>query len=194
MKGVSKNVNFKIKVLSTILNKRRIWFMNTEAKKGIVVMDEDSKKFYGLFGYVVVHIGASKENQANAMGKRVRQLYEENHKQELMLCMITNSNYETLSTQEDKTDETLGYSIQLQLLWANIDFKNLGLRIVATLETYPEQEKMLKAVTGYSYQELVDMLPYYEFDYDQLGAEYDNFEKKFDYDELIQRLKEELIK
>ena len=194
MKGVSKNVNFKIKVLSTILNKRRIWFMNTETKKGIVVMDEDSKKFYGLFGYVVVHIGASKENQANAMGKRVRQLYEENHKQELMLCMITNSNYETLSTQEDKTDETLGYSIQLQLLWANIDFKNLGLRIVATLETYPEQEKMLKAVTGYSYQELVDMLPYYEFDYDQLGAEYDNFEKKFDYDELIQRLKEELIK
>lgn len=194
MKGVSKNVNFKIKVLSTILNKRRIWFMNTETKKGIVVMDEDSKKFYGLFGYVVVHIGASKENQANAMGKRVRQLYEENHKQELMLCMITNSNYETLSTQEDKTDETLGYSIQLQLLWANIDFKNLGLRIVATLETYPEQEKMLKAVTGYSYQELVDMLPYYEFDYDQLGAEYDNFEKKFDYDELIQRLKAELIK
>lgn len=168
--------------------------MNTKEKKGVVVMDEDSKKFYGLFGYVVVHIGASKENQANAMGKRVRQLYEENHKQELMLCMITNSNYETLSTQEDKTDETLGYSIQLQLLWANIDFKNLGLRIVATLETYPEQEKMLKAVTGYSYQELVDMLPYYEFDYDQLGAEYDNFEKKFDYDELIQRLKEELIK
>ncbi len=168
--------------------------MNTETKKGIVVMDEDSKKFYGLFGYVVVHIGASKENQADAMGKRVRQLYEENHKQELMLCMITNSNYETLSTQEDKTDETLGYSIQLQLLWANIDFKNLGLRIVATLETYPEQEKMLKAVTGYSYQELVDMLPYYEFDYDQLGAEYDNFEKKFDYDELIEKLKKELIK
>ena len=119
--------------------------MNTEEKKGVVVMDEDSKKFYGLFGYVVIHIGASKENQANAMGKRVRQLYEENHKQELMLCMITNSNYETLSTQEDKTDETLGYSIQFQLLWANIDFKNLGLRIVATLETYPEQEKMLKA-------------------------------------------------
>ena len=52
--------------------------MNTEEKKGVVVMDEDSKKFYGLFGYVVVHIGASKENQANAMGKRVRKLYEEN--------------------------------------------------------------------------------------------------------------------
>ena len=106
--------------------------MKTEEKKGIVVMDEDTKKFYGLFGYIVVNIGASKETAAEAMGQRVRQLYEKNPKQELMLCMITNSNYETLSTQEDQTDETLGYSIQFQLLWElNSKFEDLGLRIVS---------------------------------------------------------------
>lgn len=148
--------------------------MKTEEKKGIVVMDEDTKKFYGLFGYIVVNIGASKETAAEAMGQRVRQLYEKNPKQELMLCMITSSNYETLSTQEDKSDETLGYCIQFQLLWKNIDFTDIGLRIVSVLETYPEQEAMLKAVTGYGYQELVDMIPDYESDYDQLQAQYEN--------------------
>ena len=148
--------------------KRRYLFMKTEEKKGIVVMDEDTKKFYGLLGYIVVNIGASKETAAEAMGQRVRQLYEKNPKQELMLCMITNSNYETLSTQEDQTDETLGYSIQFQLLWElTSEFEDLGLRIVSVLETYPEQEAMLKAVTGYGYQELVDMIPDYESDYDQ---------------------------
>lgn len=155
--------------------KRRYLFMKTEEKKGIVVMDEDTKKFYGLFGYIVVNIGASKETAAEAMGQRVRQLYEKNPKQELMLCMITNSNYETLSTQEDQTDEALGYSIQFQLLWElNSKFEDLGLRIVSVLETYPEQEAMLKAVTGYGYQELVDMIPDYEPDYDQLQKEYEN--------------------
>ena len=74
-------------------------YIVVEEKKGIVVMDEDTKKFYGLFGYIVVNIGASKETAAEAMGQRVRQLYEKNPKQELMLCMITNSNYETLSTK-----------------------------------------------------------------------------------------------
>ena len=60
------------------------------------------------------------------------------------------------------------------MLWKNIDFTDIGLRIVSVLETYPEQEAMLKAVTGYGYQELVDMIPDYESDYDQLQAQYEN--------------------
>ena len=104
---------------------------------------------------------------------------------------MTNSNYETLSKEHD--DETLGYSIQFQLLWQKVNFVDIGLRIVATLEAYQEQEAMLKAVTGYGYQELVDMLPKYEFDYDQIGADYDEMAKEFDFDELIERLKKELI-
>lgn len=165
--------------------------MKNNEKKGIVKMDEITQKYYGLFGYVIIQIGASKENNAKEMGQRVRQLYEENPKEELMLCIMTNSNYETLSKEHD--DETLGYSIQFQLLWQKVNFVDIGLRIVATLEAYPEQEAMLKAVTGYGYQELVDMLPKYEFDYDQIGADYDEMAKEFDFDELIEGLKKELI-
>lgn len=131
-----------------------------------VAMDDENKKLYGLFGYVVITVGSISNVPAKTVGKRVRELYEKDPKQELMLCTITNSNYKTLSKEHN--DESLGYFIQYQLLLERRNYFDAGLRMVATLETYPEQEKMLKAITGYSYQELVDMIPKYESDYDKI--------------------------
>lgn len=121
-------------------------------------MTEYDEKLYGLFGYVVTTL--TQKRDSAELGRSVKEVFAKDEALGLLLFMETG-----MTVDGSLSDEKLGSQIQLKSTFPGSSLVDLGMKLVVTLEEDPAQEEMLKALTGYDFKELVEMLHQYEADY-----------------------------
>ena len=121
-------------------------------------MTEYDEKLYGLFGYVVTTL--TQKRDSAELGRSVKEVFAKDEALGLLLFMETG-----MTVDGSLSDENLGSQIQLKSTFPGNSLVDLGMKLVVTLEEDPAQEEMLKALTGYDFKELVEMLHQYEADY-----------------------------
>ena len=119
-----------------------------------------NEKLYGVFGYTTTVLVQKQDPEV--LGKIVKETVAKNKKLELLLLMATKKNWDM-----DISDAELGSQIILSFKSVGIDLIDLGMVISTCIDTYREQDEMLKALTGYGFGEVVDMLAKYEKDYEE---------------------------
>lgn len=122
-------------------------------------MTEYDEKLYGLFGYVVTTL--TQKRDSAELGRSVKEVFAKDEALGLLLFMETG-----MTVDGSLSDEKLGSQIQLKSTFPGNSLVDLGMKLVVTLEEDPAQEEMLKALTGYDFKELVEMLYQYEDDYE----------------------------
>lgn len=118
-------------------------------------MTEYDEKLYGLFGFVVTTL--TQKRDSAELGRSVKEVFAKNDDLGLLLFMGTG-----MTVDGSLSDEKLGSQIQLKSRFQGCSLVALGMKLAVTLEEYPAQEEMLKALTGYDFKELVEMLYQYE--------------------------------
>lgn len=121
------------------------------------------EKLYGVFGDTVAVLVQKQDPEV--LGKTVKEIVAKNKKLELLLLMATKKNWDM-----SLPDAELGSLIILSFKSARqslIDLIDLGMVISTCIDTYTEQDEMLKALTGYDFGEVADMLVKYEKDYEE---------------------------
>ena len=119
-----------------------------------------NEKLYGVFGYTTTVLVQKQDPEV--LGKTVKETVAKNKKLELLLLMATKKNWDM-----DISEAELGSQIILSFKSVGIDLIDLGMVISTCIDTYREQDEMLKALTGYGFGEVVDMLAKYEKDYEE---------------------------
>ena len=122
-------------------------------------MTKCDEKLYGLFGYVVTTL--TQKRDSAELGRSVKEVFAKDENLGLLLFMET-----CMTVDGSLSDEKLGSQIQLKSMFPGCSLAAWGMKLAVTLEAYPAQEEMLKALTGYDFKELVEMLYQYEDDYE----------------------------
>ena len=117
------------------------------------------EKLYGVFGDTVAVLVQKQDPEV--LGKTVKEIVAKNKKLELLLLMATKKNWD-MSLPDALI--ILSFKSARQSL---IDLIDLGMVISTCIDTYTEQDEMLKALTGYDFGEVADMLVKYEKDYEE---------------------------